>query len=87
MPPLTVLAGFVETLVQLPLSDAERRRVLAMMEQQTDRMQVLVNDLLTLALTVLADLTVAIGVGVGLGLALRLRESRLQAEEWHTPER
>ena len=43
--------------------------------------------LLTLALTVLADLTVAIGVGVGLGLALRLRESRLQAEEWHTPER
>ncbi|MBK6802866.1 SulP family inorganic anion transporter [Novosphingobium sp.] len=42
---------------------------------------------LTLVLTVLADLTVAIGVGVGLGLALRLRESRLQAEEWHTPER
>jgi len=43
--------------------------------------------LLTLALTVLADLTVAIGVGVGLGLALRLRDSRQQAEEWHTPER
>lgn len=43
--------------------------------------------LLTLVLTVLADLTVAIGVGVGLGLALRLRESRLKAEAWRTPER
>jgi SulP family sulfate permease len=42
--------------------------------------------LLTLMLTVLADLTVAIGVGVGFGLALRLRQSKLQAEEWHTPE-
>lgn len=42
---------------------------------------------LTLVLTVLADLTVAIGVGVGLGLALRLRDSRLQTEDWHTPER
>jgi SulP family sulfate permease len=42
--------------------------------------------LLTLLLTVLADLTVAIGVGVGFGLALRLRQSKLQAEEWHTPE-
>jgi sulfate permease, SulP family len=41
---------------------------------------------LTLLLTVLADLTVAIGVGVGLGLALRLRESRLQAEEWRPPD-
>ena len=47
--PLTVLSGFVETLVQLPLSEAERRRVLVMMEQQTDRMQALVGDLLTLA--------------------------------------
>ena len=42
---------------------------------------------LTLVLTVLADLTVAIGVGVGLGLALRLRDSRLQTEDCHTPER
>ena len=47
--PLTVLAGFVETLAQLPLSESERRRVLAMMEQQTNRMQALVGDLLTLA--------------------------------------
>lgn len=43
--------------------------------------------LLTLVLTVLADLTVAIGVGVMLGLALRLRQSRLQPEQWETPER
>jgi SulP family sulfate permease len=43
--------------------------------------------LLTLLLTVLADLTVAIAVGVGFGLALRLRDSRLKAEDWQTPER
>jgi sulfate permease, SulP family len=42
--------------------------------------------LITLLLTVLADLTVAIGVGVGFGLAIRLRNSRLQPEAWHTPE-
>ncbi len=47
--PLTVLAGFVETLAQLPLSEPERRHVLNLMEQQTDRMQALVGDLLTLA--------------------------------------
>ena len=42
--------------------------------------------LLTLVLTVLADLTVAIGVGVAFGLAIRLRASKLEAETWHTPE-
>ncbi|MBQ0935129.1 phosphate regulon sensor histidine kinase PhoR [Ideonella paludis] len=47
--PLTVLAGFVETMVSLPLSDEERRRVLSLMGQQTQRMQALVGDLLTLA--------------------------------------
>jgi two-component system phosphate regulon sensor histidine kinase PhoR len=47
--PLTVLAGFVETLASLPLTDAERQRVLLLMQQQTDRMQSLVGDLLTLA--------------------------------------
>ncbi len=47
--PLTVLAGFVETLAGLPLSEAERQRVLQLMAQQTDRMQALVGDLLTLA--------------------------------------
>ena len=47
--PLTVLAGFVETMTDLPLTEVERRRVLTLMAQQTDRMQALVADLLTLA--------------------------------------
>jgi two-component system phosphate regulon sensor histidine kinase PhoR len=47
--PLTVLAGFVETMAGLPLTEPERQRVLALMAQQTDRMQALVGDLLTLA--------------------------------------
>ena len=47
--PLTVLAGFVETLGAIPLTEVERKRVLALMEQQTNRMQALVADLLTLA--------------------------------------
>ena len=47
--PLTVLAGFIETMNNLPLTDAERKRVLSLMQQQTQRMQTLVSDLLTLA--------------------------------------
>jgi two-component system phosphate regulon sensor histidine kinase PhoR len=47
--PLTVLAGFVETMASLPLNESERGRVLTLMKQQTDRMQSLVGDLLTLA--------------------------------------
>ncbi|HET7864083.1 MAG TPA: phosphate regulon sensor histidine kinase PhoR, partial [Burkholderiaceae bacterium] len=47
--PLTVLSGFIETMSNLPLTDVERRRVLTLMSQQTQRMQTLVNDLLTLA--------------------------------------
>ena len=47
--PLTVLAGFVETLASLTLSAVERQHVLQLMQQQTDRMQALVGDLLTLA--------------------------------------
>ncbi|MGE5117298.1 MAG: phosphate regulon sensor histidine kinase PhoR, partial [Betaproteobacteria bacterium] len=47
--PLTVLSGFIETLGRLELGDAERRRVLELMAQQTRRMQSLVADLLTLA--------------------------------------
>ena len=47
--PLTVLAGFVETMASLPLTEVERNRVLKLRQQQTDRMQVLVSDLLTLA--------------------------------------
>ena len=47
--PLTVLAGCVETMSQLALSDAERQRMLALMATQARRMQALVADLLTLA--------------------------------------
>ena len=47
--PLTVLAGFVETLQTLPLDEAERERYLAMMALQSQRMQSLVADLLTLS--------------------------------------
>lgn len=47
--PLTVLSGFVETLSNLTLTEAENRRILGLMQQQTDRMQTLVGDLLTLA--------------------------------------
>ena len=47
--PLTVLVGFVETMRDLPLSEAERKRVLVLMAAQAQRMQALVADLLTLA--------------------------------------
>ncbi len=47
--PLTVLAGFIETMSSLPLTEAERQRVFHLMQQQTNRMQTLVADLLTLA--------------------------------------
>ena len=47
--PLTVLAGFVETMATVPLTTVEQPRVLALMRQQTERMQSLVGDLLTLA--------------------------------------
>ncbi|ARN21318.1 phosphate regulon sensor histidine kinase PhoR [Piscinibacter gummiphilus] len=47
--PLTVVAGFIETMGSLPLTEVERKRVLMLMGQQTQRMQTLVADLLTLA--------------------------------------
>ena len=47
--PLTVLAGFVETLQTLPLEEPDRQRYLALMAQQAQRMQTLVNDLLMLS--------------------------------------
>ncbi len=47
--PLTVVSGFIETLANLPLTEVERKRVLLLMGQQTQRMQALVSDLLTLA--------------------------------------
>ncbi len=47
--PLTVLSGFIETLQTLPLKEPERTRYLGLMAQQSQRMQTLVNDLLTLS--------------------------------------
>ena len=47
--PLTVLNGFVETLQTLPLEADERARYLGLMAQQAQRMQALVDDLLTLS--------------------------------------
>lgn len=47
--PLTVLGGFVETLQTLPCTKAEQTHYLALMAQQAQRMQALVDDLLTLS--------------------------------------
>ncbi|RYX98080.1 MAG: phosphate regulon sensor histidine kinase PhoR [Comamonadaceae bacterium] len=47
--PLTVLSGFIETLQNLPLDQADRSRYLDLMAQQSLRMQTLVQDLLTLS--------------------------------------
>ncbi len=47
--PLTVLNGFVETLQTLPLDAEDRARYLGLMAQQAQRMQALVDDLLTLS--------------------------------------
>ena len=47
--PLTVLAGFVETMQNLPLAPEEQTRYLGFMQQQSSRMQILVQDLLTLS--------------------------------------
>ncbi len=47
--PLTVLSGFVETLQNLPLDEAQRSRYLGLMQEQSQRMQSLVSDLLTLS--------------------------------------
>ncbi|CAN5288409.1 phosphate regulon sensor histidine kinase PhoR [soil metagenome] len=47
--PLTVVSGFIETLQNLPLKKPERDRYLALMALQSQRMQTLVDDLLTLS--------------------------------------
>ena len=47
--PLTVLSGFIETLQNLPLDEAQRSRYLGLMQEQSQRMQSLVSDLLTLS--------------------------------------
>lgn len=43
--------------------------------------------LLTLFLTVVTDLTVAIGAGVAIGLAIRLHRRHVPPADWSTPER
>ena len=47
--PLTVLSGFIETLAEVPLDEAQRERCLALMADQAQSMQRLVDDLLTLS--------------------------------------
>ena len=47
--PLTVVSGFVETLQSLPLDESQRQRYLDLIAQQTQRMETLVGDLLTLS--------------------------------------
>jgi len=47
--PLTVIAGFIETLQELDLEASQRERFLKLMQQQSKSMQRLVEDLLTLS--------------------------------------
>lgn len=47
--PLTVLSGFLETLQEIDVDRAERDRYLAMMGEQSKRMESIVQDLLTLS--------------------------------------
>lgn len=47
--PLTVLAGFLETLQEIEVSPEERRHYLDLMSEQSQRMQSIVQDLLTLS--------------------------------------
>lgn len=47
--PLTVLAGFLETLQEIDVDRDERMRYLALMAEQSQRMQSIVKDLLTLS--------------------------------------
>ena len=47
--PLTVLSGFVETMLSYDLTAEERERYLLLMNQQSERMKTLVNDLLLLS--------------------------------------
>jgi two-component system phosphate regulon sensor histidine kinase PhoR len=47
--PLTVLSGFLETLADMRLEERQRQRYLALMAEQAQNMQRLVDDLLTLS--------------------------------------
>lgn len=62
----------------------EAHRWRAFLKLPKDELALLI---LTLVLTVVADLTVAIGTGVVIGLALRHFKGRKSAEDWTTPDR
>ncbi|TMG94539.1 MAG: phosphate regulon sensor histidine kinase PhoR [Betaproteobacteria bacterium] len=47
--PLTVLSGFIETLTDVEMDERQRQRCLALMREQANGMQRLVEDLLTLS--------------------------------------
>jgi two-component system, OmpR family, phosphate regulon sensor histidine kinase PhoR len=47
--PLTVIAGFIETLTDVELDQRQQKRCLALMQDQAQNMQRLVDDLLTLS--------------------------------------
>jgi len=47
--PVTVLAGFIETLTDVEMDERRRQRCLALMREQSNSMQRLVEDLLTLS--------------------------------------
>lgn len=47
--PLTILHGFVETLLEVELAKGEQQRYLKLMGEQSERMQRIVEDLLTLS--------------------------------------
>ena len=47
--PLTVIAGFIETLTDVALDERQQKRCLALMQDQATNMQRLVDDLLTLS--------------------------------------
>jgi len=82
--PLTVLAGFVETLASVPLTATEQPRVLALMRQQTDRIQALVDDLLILAQLEGSPLPAADGwIGIDPMLARLLSDAQLLSAGRH----
>lgn len=63
---------------------AEPHRIAAHFKRPAEDVVLL---LLTLCLTVFADLTIAIGAGVALGLAFRLRRRYVPPARWATPRR
>ena len=78
---MPALAGLL-ILTAWNMADPPRIRQ-AMGDRTSDR----VLYLLVFALTVLADLTVAISVGVAIGLALRLRRRQVPPADWTPPDR